>query len=141
MDKRLKRALIVLGVIFLSFLIGAAIQAPRAKEHQTTLVEAFGSIPDVGDARIIKSSSGYKNSHWRTERNIRSELPVSAIRSFYVDEFRRQNWNVECERFSGDRKWVVFARGEDVAVLDLPKVDGQTTGEYSLRMSWGMNCC
>jgi hypothetical protein len=41
----------------------------------------------------------------------------------------------------GDRKRVVFVHNEDTAILDLPKLDSQTTGEYSLQVLWGMNCC
>jgi hypothetical protein len=141
MKKRLIHGFIALAVICLAILIDGAIRGPKAKQHQASLVEAFRSIPDVSDASVTASSSEYKASNGSAERRLVSGLPVSEVRTFYLKTLEQQGWVAGCEKFIGDRDRIVFVRDKDTAVLDLPKLDSQVTGQYLLQLSWGIDYC
>jgi hypothetical protein len=141
MKKRLKHGFMALGVIFLVFLADVAIRGPKAKAHQASLLEALRSIPDVSDASLTASWSGYKTSNGGAKRMLVSGLPVSEVRMFYVSQLEEQGWKAGCERLIGDRERIVFVRDEDSAILELPKLDSQITGEYFILFSWGINYC
>jgi hypothetical protein len=141
MRRRFKHGFIALGVLCLAFLIDVAIRGPKAKAHQAFLVETRGSIPDVSDASVTGTWSGYKTSNGSAKRQLVSGLPVSEVRTFYTNELEQQGWKAGCERLIGDRDRIVFTRNEDTVVLDLPKLDSQITGEYSVQLSWGISYC